>query len=300
MRGLARVLGVVVAGMIGLGVSRPASADQPQDWVIAAGKPGTYLNLDFIFGAVQASAEHRMRVYGGTNMLTLRGGALAALPYGSTQGDVELRLLNLTLGLTAGAQSIWRNQKFDEGAIMDRKERRIRESAGEFDTDGFGFWEGRAGLAFPFNDYVVLNHVTAWRITDAEGTTFNNAIGVVDDGRYVRTDFQLFIKDKSFGGFAPMFQILNFPLEGDWKTQYNYGFAFVTRAGLVQRDDLILWQMLFHSGPVFGGGYDNRDNYGAALFRAPLSFLLVYRSVINLWTPPRSEWDEKWDDRRGN
>ena len=296
MRGLARILGVFVAGVIVLGVSLPARADQPQDWVIAAGKPGTYMNLDFIFGAVQASVEHRMRVYGGANMLTLRGGALAALPFGSSQADVELRLLNLTLGTSLGAQSIWRNQKFAEGAIMDRKERRVRESAGEFDTDGFGFWEGRAGLAFPFNDYVVLNHVTAWRITGSEGTTFDNAVGVVDDGRYVRTDFQLFIKDKSFGGFAPMFQILAFPLEKKWHTQYNYGFAFVTRAGLVQRDDLILWQMLFHSGPVLGGGYDNRDNYGAALFRAPLTFLLVYRSVINLWTPPRSEWDAKWDN----
>lgn len=265
--------------------------------MIAAGRPGTYLNLDFIFGAVQASAEHRMRVFWGANMLTLRGGALAALPFGSTQADVELRMLNLTLGTSVGAQSIWRNQRFDADAITDRKERRVRESAGEFNTDTFGFWEGRAGLAFPFNDNVLLNHVTAWRVTGSEGTSFNNAIQVVDDGRYVRTDFQLFIKDKSFGGIAPMFQILNFPMRGKWHTQYNYGFSFVTRAGLVQRDDLLLWQMLFHSGPVFGGGFDNRDDYGAALFRGPMSFLLVYRSVINLWTPPRSEWDDKWEDR---
>ena len=296
MRGLARVLGVVF-GVFVLGSSRPAAADQTQDWMIAAGKPGTYLNLDFIFGAVQASAEHRTRVFWGANMLTLRGGALAALPYGSTQADVELRMLNLTLGTSVGAQSIWRNQRFDGDAIMDRKERRVRESAGEFNTDSFGFWEGRAGLAFPFNDYVVLNQVTAWRITGAEGPSFDNAVQVVDDGRFVRTEFQLFIKDKSFGGIAPVFQILNFPLKDDWRTQYNYGFMFVTRAGLVQRDDLLLWQMLFHSGEVFGGGYDNRDVYGAALFRGPMTFLLVYRSVINLWNPPRSEWDEKWEDR---
>lgn len=307
MRGLGRVFGVVsrsasrrrfaaalvFTGMIVLGVCRPAYADQPQDWMIAAGKPGTFMNLDFIFGAVQAGIEHRMKVYGGANQFTLRGSALAALPFGSTQADAELRLLNLTLGLTVGGQSIWRNQRFAADAIMDRKERRVRDSAGEFNTDTFGFFEGRAGLAFPFNDYVVLNHVTAWRMTGSEGITFDNAIGTVDDGRYVRTDFQLFLKDKDFGGFAPMFQILNFPLNNKWHTQYNYGFAFVTRAGLIGRDDLILWQMLFHSGPVLGGGYDNRDVYGAALFRAPLTFLLVYRSVINLWTPPRSEWDDK-------
>jgi hypothetical protein len=251
------------------------------------------MNLDFIFGAVQASVEHRMKVYGGANMFTLRGGALAALPFGSTQADAELRMLNLTLGLTAGGQSIWRNQRFAPDAIMDRKERRTRDGAGEFNTDTFGFLEARGGLAFPFNDYVVLNHVTAFRTTGSEGISFDNAIGTVDDGRYVRTDFQLFLKDKDFGGFAPMFQILNFPLNNKWHTQYNYGFAFVTRAGLVQRDDLVLFQMLFHSGQIAGGGYDNRDVYGAALFRAPLTFLLVYRSVINLWTPPRSQWDDK-------
>ena len=155
-----------------------------------------------------------------------------------------------------------------------------------------GLERRRAGLAFPFNDYVVLNHVTAWRITGAEGPSFDNAVSVVDDGRFVRTDFQLFFKDKEFGGLAPVFQILAFPLEEKWHTQYNYGFMFVTRAGLVQRDDLVLFQMMFHSGQILGGGYDNRDNYGAALWRAPLTFLLVYRSVINLWNPPRSHYVE--------
>jgi hypothetical protein len=261
--------------------------------MVGAGKPGTYLNLDFVFGALQASVEHRMNIFGGANMLTVRGGALAALPFGSTQADVELRMLNLTLGTTLGGQSIWRNQRYERGAIMDRKERRVRDGAGEFNTDTFGFFEARAGLAFPFNDYVLLNHVTAFRTTGSEGTTFDNAISVVDDGRYVRTDFQLFLKSKDIGGFAPMFQILNFPLEGKWRTQYNYGFMFVTRAGLVGRDDFVALQLLFNSGQIAGGGYDNRDVYGAALFRAPMSFLLVYRSIINLWTPPRSEWDKK-------
>jgi hypothetical protein len=33
---------------------------------------------------------------------------------------------------------------------------------------------------------------------------------------------------------------------------------------------------------VFGGGYDNRDVYGSALWRGPFTFLLVYRSVISI------------------
>jgi hypothetical protein len=105
---------------------------------------------------------------------------------------------------------------------------------------------------------------------------------VVHDGEVVRNDFQLFFKHEDFGGLAPMFQILHFELDRDWHTQLNYGFFFVTRAGLVQRDDLLIWQMLFHSGPIFGAGMDNRDVYGSALFRGPLTFLLAYRSQIEL------------------
>ena len=207
---------------------------------------------------------------------------LAALPFGSAQVDVELRLLNLTLGTSLGAQNVWRNQTFAPGAPMTRKERREREAAGEFDSDSFLFWEGRAGLAFPFNDYVVLNQVAAWRLSGATERSFNNLLGIIEDGNSVHVDFQLFFKHEKFGGLAPTFQILGFELDDEFRVQYNYGFMLVTRAGLVQRDDLLVWQMYFHTGPIFGGGYDNRHDYGSALFRAPLTFLLVYRSIISL------------------
>jgi hypothetical protein len=229
-----------------------------------------------------------MPVYGNANMFTMRGSALAALPFGSTQADFELRLINLTLGTSFGYQSIWRNQTFEVGQPLDRKERREREAAGEFNNDRFPFWEGRASLAFPFNDYVLLNHVTAWRIAGSTDRSFSNVTQVVDDGESVRLDFQLFFKHEDFGGLAPTFQILNFELDNDWKTQFNYGFMFVTRAGLVQRDDLVMLRMDFHSGPVFGGGIDNRDTYGSALWRGPMTFLLVYRSAIHLWRPEKN------------
>jgi hypothetical protein len=282
-----RALRILASAALFYCVSVPvsASADQRQDWVLAAGDPGTYATLDFIFGAVQAGLEHRMKIFNNANMFTVRGSGIAALPFGSSQADFELRIINLTLGTSVGYQSIWRNQSFAPGQPMDRKERREREAAGEFNNNAFPFWEGRASLAFPFNDYVLLNHVTAWRISDAADRSFNNLLNLVDDGEHVRLDFQLFFKHEDFGGFAPTFQIVSFELDNDWKTQFNYGFMLVTRAGLVQRDDLLLWQMNFHSGPVFGGGIDNRDVYGSALFRGPLTFLLVYRSVIDLWQP---------------
>src|SRR5205823_14871177 len=142
-----------------------------------------------------------------------------------------------------------------------------------FNTDNYPFWEGRASLAFPFNDYVVLNHISTVRVSGAANRSFDNNVGVVDDKEFIRTDFQLFFKHERIGALAPVFEILNFPLDNKWHTQFNYGFMFVARAGLVQRDDLILWQMLFHSGPIFGEGYDNRNVYGAAYLRGPFTFI---------------------------
>lgn len=270
--------------VVALGTLAPeaARADQAQDWVVGPTEEGTYVNLDFIFGGVQAGLEHRIPIYGNSNTLTLRGSGLATWPFGSTQADADLRIVNLTLGMSFGYQNNWRNLSFDPGARLDRKERREREAAGEFNAEGFGFWEGRVSVPFLLNDYVVFNHLTAYRITGAPERTFDNLTNVVHDGEWVRTQLQLFFKHEDFGALAPTFEILHFPLDDDWHAQYNYGFFFVTRAGLVRRDDLLLWQMMFHSGEILGGGYDNTDVYGAALFRGPFTFLLAYRSVISL------------------
>jgi hypothetical protein len=282
MRGVAKA--ALLVGLVGLFVPGRVFADQRQDWVIAAPENGTFVNLDFIIGALQAGIEHRMPVYGKANQLILRGSGLAALPFGQGQADVELRMLVLTLGTSAGYMSSWRNQTFALGEPLDRKERRERDSSGEFNTDSFGFWEGRATLALPFNDYVVFLTNNAYRITGATKRSFDNVTAVVDDGRFERTNFQLFFKHERLGGLAPTFEILNFPLDDHWHTQFNWGFQMVTRAGLVMRDDLIVFQMMFHSGKVFGGGYDNRDVYGnlPTVIRGPATFLLVYRSQIQL------------------
>ena len=162
-----------------------------------------------------------------------------------------------------------------------RKERRERAASGEFNSEAWGFWEGRAGLVFPFNDFVLLNNVNAYRITGMPDRTFDNFTGVVHDGDYVKSDFQLFFKHREWGGLAPTLQLLDFGLDGDRHLQVNYGFMIVTRAGLVRRNDLILFQMTFHSGDTFGG-YDNSDVYGMALLRGPTTFTFAYRSVIDL------------------
>ena len=277
---LRRFLGYVTL-LAGLVLPLSARADQPQDWMLSAGKPGTYVNLDAVFGAFQAAVEHRINYYGMANQLTLRGSAIAAIPFGSAQLDADLRIVLLTLGASVGATDVWRNQTFAPDESLSRKERREREAAGEMNAMGYGFVEGRAALALPMNDYLVFNSVTSFRLTGADKRSFDNLIGVVHDGNYLRSDIQLFFKHRKVGALAPMLQLLNFPLDGTRHTQLNYGFAFVSRAGLTRRNDLILFQLLVHPGGDLGG-YDNKDVYGLATIRGPISFTLAYRSVIDL------------------
>jgi hypothetical protein len=249
--------------------------------MLSAGKPGTFVNLDAVFGAFQAALEHRISIYGAANQLTLRGSAIAAIPFGSTQLDADLRIVILTLGASVGATDVWRNQTFSQDEALTRKERREREAAGDMNSMGYGFVEGRIALALPFNDWMVFNTVNSYRITGGKKRSYDNLIGVVHDGDYLRSDIQFFVKHKRWGAIAPMAQILNFPLDGERHTQVNYGFAYVSRAGLVRRDDLILFQLLYHPGGEIGG-YNNTAVYGMAVIRGPIAFTLAYRSVISL------------------
>jgi hypothetical protein len=277
---LGKVLGLG-AVLVGLTLPMRASAEQRHDWMLGAGPPGSYLNLDVVFGALQATFEQRMNIFGGANSLSIRAGALAAIPFGSTQLDADLRLVILNIGASVGAQDIWINETFEKGVLPSRKLRREREAGGDFDTQQFGFFEARGGLVLPFNDHLLFNNVNAFRVMGSKDGTFDYQAGVVHDGNYLKSDFQLFVKGERFGGIAPMFQVLNFPYAGERRTQLNFGFIYVSRAGLVLRDDVILFQMLFHAGDALGG-YDNSDVYGMAVLRGPVAFTLAYRSVISL------------------
>lgn len=276
---LGRVLGLG-AVLVGLTLPMRASAEQRHDWMLQAGDPGSYLNLDIVFGALQATFEQRINIFGGANTLTLKAGALAAIPYGSTQLDADIRIVILNLGVSVGVQDFWINQTFAEGVNPTRKLRREREASGDFDTQIFPFVEARAGIVLPFNDHFLFNNVNAFRVMGTKDNTFDYGTGVVHDGNYLRSDFQFFIKDESFGGVGPMVQLANFPYAGERRTQMNFGLIYISRAGLVQRDDLILFQMLFHAAGL--GPYDNTEVYGLAVLRGPIAFTLAYRSVISL------------------
>jgi hypothetical protein len=277
---LGKLLGLG-AVLVGLALPIRVSAEQRHDWPLQAGDPGSYVNLDVVFGALQATYERRMNIFGGANSLSLKAGALAAIPFGSTQVDADLRIVILNIGASVGAQDIWINETFGKGVLPSRKLRREREASGDFDTQQFGFVEGRAGIVLPFNDSLLFNNVNAFRVMGSKAGTFDYQTGVVHDGNYLKSDFQLFVKGAGFGGIGPMFQVLNFPYAGERRTQLNFGFIYVSRAGLVARNDLLLFELLFHAGDALGG-YDNSDVYGMAVLRGPVAFTLAYRSVISL------------------
>ena len=71
MRGVAKA--ALCAGLL-LGLTLPGRvlADQRQDWLLTAAEKGTYLNLDFIVGALQAGLEQRIPVFGGAASLRIR------------------------------------------------------------------------------------------------------------------------------------------------------------------------------------------------------------------------------------
>jgi hypothetical protein len=274
----------LVLASILLGQAGAARAEQTRDFMIAAPENGTFAFLDLVFPGMQAGIEQRVPIYGNVNQLVLRANALYLVPFYESQADVDLRLLVLTLGASAGFRYDFRSMEFQENERLDRHYRRIREVDGRA-TDAFwGFGELRATLSLPINDYVLLNAINTYRGQDSPDRSFDWRNGIVHDGTLFRSDIMLFLKSPEFGGFAPTMQILNFELGENRYTQFNYGFFFVTRPGFMRANDMLAIQVLVHPGSTFGG-YDNSFSYGAHLFYLPFTFLVAYRMILPIWRP---------------
>lgn len=252
--------------------------------MIAAQPSGTDALVDVVFPGVQVALEHRVPIYGFANQLTLRANALYTVPFYESQADVELRILVLTLGASAGFRSDFRALSFGPNERLDRDHRRIRDIDGRSEHQTWGFGEGRATVSLPINDYVVFNAINSLRVQAQPDRTFDWRTGVVHDGMFYKSDIMLFFKHGEIGGFAPMMQILNFGLGETRFTQINYGFMAVTRPGFKRRDDIFFLQFLFHPGDTLGS-YDNEPAYGMHLFFAPITFTLAYRMILPVWRP---------------
>ncbi len=287
----ALVILVVVALLFGVqGLLAPSQgrADQPRDWPVGPQPGGTYLNVDTVFPGMQAQVEHRTPIYGQANELTLKANTLLALPFLESQVDADLRLIVLSIGGSVGYRDTFQTFQYGPGDDLSRLHRLDMQTGGNYKATQAGFGEARATLALPFNDNALLLSINGLRYEGGPDRIFDWRAGIVrDSGMIFKSDTSLFFKHRSLGAAGPMFEILDFPLDGVRHTQLNYGFTVVTRPGFLRKNDLFFLSMLFNLGSTLGG-YDNSKVYGTHIFYGAFTFQLAYRMVFELKGPPTS------------
>lgn len=273
---------LVFVAFLVLATPRSAQASQAQDWYIGPAEEGSSSEVTVLFPGVMATLDHRIDIYSG-NQLLLQTGGLVVFPFGNLFVATDLRFLLFSIGGKVGFQDTWRNFTFDEDEELSRAKLRERSAAGMFDNAAWPYVQGRATMAIPFNKYLLVMTEFLPTYYNSPDRTYNWEAGLIHDkGMLYTWDNTLFFKHKKFGAIGPILEVQDFGLDGERHTQINYGFILVTRAGLVRRDDIIVWRMKFHSGNDFVGGYDNSDVWGMFNFRAAFDFLLAYRARIPL------------------
>ena len=147
------------------------------------------------------------------------------VPFYESQADVDLRLLVLTLGASAGFRSDFRSLEFAAGRVArSRTTAASARSTGARLTASWGFGELRATVSLPINDYVLFNahqHVCATRAGPT--ATFDWRNGIVHDGTAVPVRHHAVLQAPRLRRHRPMMQILNFELGDKRFTQINYG-----------------------------------------------------------------------------
>ena len=260
--------------------------------MVALRPAGTDVYLDAVFPGLQATVEHREPIYGAANGFTARASSLWTMLFMEQQLDVELRVLALTLGGSVGWSHVYRHYEFAANEQSDREGRLIRDDEADWDSGRWPFAEGRLTLSLPFNDYVVFNGINTWRFEDRATRTFDWRNGIVrDNGMLFRSNLALFFKHRDWGAIAPLLEIQRYGIDGRRVTQLNYGFMLVTRPGLRERDDIFLFQFLWHFGDRLGG-FDAGESYGQHTFSAPFTFILAYRMAFAIFRQgdqPRGE-----------
>ena len=287
----ASLLIATVVVQLASGVAR---ADQVRDWMVAPQPPGTYLNTDIVFPGLQAQLEHRIPIYGLANELDLKVNALPTVLYYESQADVELRVLILTLGISAGFRDTFFNLAFAPGEAFDHGARNKADSTpGRHTNELTGYGDGRVTLSIPFNDYVALLSVNGARYEGGGDRTFDWRLGIVRDaGVYLHSNTTLFFHHRSFGALGPQLEVLRYKFDGHKNLEFNYGFTYVGRMGWLRRR----FDMLYVSALIGVTGKTNGEPtykvYGDHYLKVPLTVALAYRMVWELWTPKKYGEDE--------
>ena len=264
-------------------LSGAAAAEQPRDYFLNAPRAGTFAHLDAYTVGVQASLENRADLEQGMSMLHTRLSGIASYPYVDGSANVDIRVFLLTLGASVGYRNVHRNHTFVPGEDRSRDARNDRESDDNFDSQGFGHYEGRARLVIPLDSFFMINTGTL-RVEDREDNSFDWFHATVHDsglvGKYEAT---LFYRHRDFGAVGPYFRYINFERTDDAggqsrKGEVQIGGVIGTRPGLITprggNTDLALLQVVASPGD---------EIFGLHGYRVPLYILGVYRATLSLF-----------------
>lgn len=279
-------LAAFVLPWLGVGTAR---AELPRDYLLDPPAAGTFALLDAYTIGLQASLENRTHLEEGMSMLTTRVSGIMSYPYADGSFNLDARVFLFTLGGSVGYRQTYRNLTFAPNASYaerSREGRRAREADKDFDSQGFGYYEGRLRLTVPLEDFFMVNTGTV-RVEDREDNSFDWLHGNVHDGGTLyKLDSTLFYRHRRFGVIGPYFRYMNSPKtrpDGSHarEDEFHLGLALGTRPGLVKargRDaDLLLLQLIFRVD-------DRHQEYGLHGYqgKVPLFPLLVYRTQLSL------------------
>ncbi len=274
-------LGIGLLAALGLGVPA-AHAEQPRDYFLNAPAPGTFAHLDAYTIGTQASLENRADLEPGMSMLHTRVSGIVSYPYADGSVNLDARVFLFTLGGSLGYRHVYRDHTFAPGADRSRDARNDIEKAGDYGSQGFGYYEGRLRMVIPLGPLFMINTGTL-RYEDRNDNSFDwFHANVHDSGNLVRYDATLFWRHRDFGAIGPTFRYMDLPRtnsSGQSKRvgEIAAGLVYGTRPGLVTarggNSDLFLLQALFRPGD---------DDYGLHGYHLPMYFLAVYRATLRL------------------
>jgi hypothetical protein len=273
-------IGAAAAWAIGVvvwAVALPARAEAPRDYFLNAPRPGNYAHLDAYTVGTQLSLENRSDLEPGMSMLTTRASGILSYPYADGSINMDARVFLFTLGGSLGYRWVYRNLRFSSGESRTFQARLDREKAGQFDTQGFAYGEGRFQLVVPL-DFLFLINKTAVRWEGRQDNSFDWLYATVHDrGTMVKNETTLFYRHRDFGAIGPMLRVMDLPKDGTRKTELHVGLVYGTRPGLVSprhhNSDLFLLQVL---------GKPGDNTYGLHGYHVPLYILAVYRATLSL------------------
>lgn len=263
-------------------VALGARAELPRDYFLDAPAAGVFSHSDLYNVGLQQSLEHRMHLEEGMSMLHTRLSGVVSYPYAEGSLNLDVRVFLVTLGGSAGYRQVYRNHTFEPGEDASRDRRNEREKAGEHDSQGYAFGEGRLRMVVPLDPFFLVTTGTLrWEGVDDNSFDWFHA-NMHDSGTLGKVDGTLFWRNPSFGGIGPYLRFMSVQKTKDdgsheREGELHYGLTFGTRPGLVtprgRRSDLLLVQLITKLGD---------EEFGLHPYRLPLYPLIVYRATLTL------------------